>query len=237
MSDKTYLRDSCGPRAVDSGHRSDKSRNDSRRQRDGDEKPKSKHSSSRRSSKSESSHRRKSSTGSCVTSNIPERPTFELDVIGQPQRNIIFGSTVETSVMVSLKVPSPDMVAQYRSLDTSRLMAVISLVADTRGGERMPIECGTLTGQKMFDTVHPVPVECAESLARSQPCRLTLGYFSFPSLLIRQPGTYRLRVTLIKMSSAGASSGGSSIAAADSDSIKVERRTTGSGNPRKHQRS
>lgn len=236
MSDKTYLRDSYGPRAVDSGHRSDKSRSDSRRQRDGDDKQRSKYSSSRRPSKSESSHRRKSSSGSCVTSNIPERPTFELDIIGQPQRNIIFGATVETSVMVSLKVPSPDMAAQYRSLDTSRLIAVISLVADTRSGERMPIECGNLTGQKMFDTVHPVPTEIAESLARSQPCRLALGYFSFPSLLIRQSGTFRLRVTLIKMSSAGASSGGSSITAVDSDSIKVERRTTGSSNPRKHQR-
>lgn len=138
--------------------------------------------------------------------------------------------------MVSLKCPSPDMVASYSNMDTSRLMAVVSLVADTRSGERMPLENGTLTGQKMFDSVHPIPESVADSLARSQPCRLALGYFSFPSLLIRQTGTYRLRITLIKMSGSSASSGGTSIATADSDSIKVERRPTGSANPRKHQR-
>ena len=114
-------------------------------------------------------------------------------------------------------------------------MGVVSLVAATRGGDRVAVECGTLTGQKMFDSVHDVPEEVAESLARSQPCRLALGYFTFPQLLIRQPGAYRLRVTLIKQSSAG----GSSVIAIDSESIKVERRATGgSGSTgRKHGRS
>ena len=30
---------------------------------------------------------------------------------------------------------------------------MVTLVADTRSGERVPVECGTLTGQKMFDSV------------------------------------------------------------------------------------
>ncbi|CAK4034868.1 Hypothetical predicted protein [Lecanosticta acicola] len=239
MSDstqKSYLRDGCGPRAVDAGHGREKGRGESRRQREGDDsgKQRSKHTSSRRPSKSDSSHRRRESSGSYATSNIPERPSFELDVIGQPQRSIVFGATVETSVMVSLKCPSPDAVAQYSNMDTSRLMAVVSLVADTRSGERMQLENGTLTGQKMFDSVHPIPESVADSLARSQACRLALGYVSFPSLLIRQPGTYRLRVTLIKMGSSSSSSGGASVACTDSESIKVERRASGSSNPRKH---
>ncbi|KAI5361842.1 Putative Velvet domain-containing protein [Septoria linicola] len=224
---KSYLRDGSGPRAVDSS----KSRSSSRRD---DDRQRSKHSSSRHPSDSKPSHRRESSQ-------IPrsEGPTFELDVIGQPSRSIVFGQTVETSVMVSLRCPSPEMVARYQDMDTSRLMGVVSLVADSRSGERVPVECGTLTGQKMFDSVHECPDDIAASLARSQPCRLALGYLTFPQLLIRQPGSYRLRVSLIKMGGAG-TSGGTTVLAADSESIKVERRSTGSstsGTVRKHGRS
>lgn len=80
-----------------------------------------------------------------------------------------------------------------------------------------------LTGQKMFDSVHAIPAECASPLARSHPCRLALGYFSFPGLLIRQAGCYRVRVTLIKMGASGAG-GGASVLAVDSEVIRVERR-------------
>ncbi|KAF2213789.1 hypothetical protein CERZMDRAFT_26896, partial [Cercospora zeae-maydis SCOH1-5] len=219
MSDsnqKSYLRDGSGPRAVDS-----KSRASSRRD---DDKQRSKHSSSRRPSDSKSSHRREAS--------LPPKsdsPSFELDVIGQPCRAIVFGQTVETSVMVSLQCPSPEVAARYQGMDTSRLMGVVSLVAESRSGACVPVECGTLTGQKMFDSVHECSSDIAESLARSQPSRLALGYLTFPQLLIRQPGSYRLRVTLIKMGGS-ASSGGSTVLATDSESIRVERRSTGSSN-------
>lgn len=233
MSDsnqKSYLRDGYGPRAVEGSR--DKGRTSNKRD---DDKQRSKHSSSRRPSEPRSSHRRKSSSASSS-----ERPSFELDVVGQPSRAIIFGQTVDASVMVSLRCPTPEMVASCRSIDTTRLMGVVSLVADSRSGERVPAECGTLSGQKMFDSLHEVPEEIAESLARSQPCRLALGYFSFPALLIRQPGAYRLRITLIKMGGSGSTAGGgSSILAIDSDTIRVERRATGgnSGSTRKHGRS
>lgn len=240
MSDstqKTYLRDSHGPRVVDAG----KGRSSSRRQAEESDKQRSKHSSSRKSSKPESSHNRKSlSTPASAShsSSQQERPSFELDIIGQPQRSIIFGTTVEASVMVSLKMLSADMAASYRNLDTSRLLAVVSLVSDTSIGERTAIECGTLTGQKMFDSVHPIPEECVPSLARSQPSRLALGYFSFPGLLIRQPGSYRLRISLIKMgSSESSNSGGSTISTVDSEAIRVERRASGISSHRKHQRT
>lgn len=226
MSDsthKTHVRDSRGPRAVGRGERREGGEGDGKHRS-------SKHSS--KSSKSESSRSRRESSSSHSRPNVSEKPTFEMDVIGQPQRNVIFGTTVETSVMVSLRVPSPDLIAHYKSLDTNKLMGVVSLVADTRSGERMAIECGTLTGQKMFDSCHQILPEYAETLARNQPCRLALGYFTFPSLLIRQPGTYRLRITLMKMCSSG---GSANMLSVDSESIKVERRATGAGS--KHQRS
>ncbi|EME45074.1 hypothetical protein DOTSEDRAFT_129021 [Dothistroma septosporum NZE10] len=227
MSDsthKTHARDSRGPRAV--------GRSERRECAEGDSKHRSSKHSSSRSSKPESSGGRRESSSSHSHPSVSEKPTFEMDVIGQPQRNVIFGTTVETSVMVSLRVPSPDLIAHYKSLDINKLMGVVSLVADSRNGERVAIECGTLTGQKMFDSCHPIPEEYAGTLARNQPCRLSLGYFTFPSLLIRQPGTYRLRITLMKMSSSG---GSANMLSVDSDTTKVERRATGAGS--KHQRS
>lgn len=90
-----------------------------------------------------------------------------------------------------------------------------------------------MTGQKMFDSVHSVPDDCAERLANNHPCRLVLGYFSFPGMLIRQSGAYRIRTTLLKMSSSGAG-GGSTVMSVDSEPIKVERRSIAT--PRRHQR-
>ncbi|KAI7704744.1 hypothetical protein KC353_g13290, partial [Hortaea werneckii] len=95
-------------------------------------------------------------------------------------------------------------------------------------------EAGIMTGQKMFDSVHSIPDECAERLASNQPCRLVLGYFSFPGLLIRQSGTYRIRTTLIKTSEAS-QGGGSSIVAVDSEPVKIERRSIAA--PRRQQRA
>lgn len=228
MSSRSYLRDSHGPRAVDVGPGRDKVKSSSRRHRDADDagKNRSKREGSHRSSKKDSTHRRKPSDP-LTTETLLGRPTFELAVIHQPPRGIALGMPVETSVMISLVLPSPDMTVSADSVDTSRLFAVASLVADSRSGERIPLEAGILTGQKMFDSVHSMPRESAARLSNNQPCRLVLGYFSFPDLLVRQSGTYRLRTTLVKTGDTP-DSGASSILAVDSEAIKVERPATSS---------
>jgi hypothetical protein len=132
--------------------------------------------------------------------------------------------------MISLEMPSPDRAVSASRYDTSGLFAVTSLVADTRSGELLSLEPGLLCGQKSLDSVHPMPEHCTSSLARNYPCRVVLGYFSFPGLVIRQAGTYRIRTTLVKMGEAGATS----LAAVDSDPIKVDGR--GSNSQRRHQR-
>ncbi|KAK3117878.1 hypothetical protein LTR53_000291 [Teratosphaeriaceae sp. CCFEE 6253] len=230
---RSYLRDCSGPRAVDTGAARDKARSGSKRGRDGDDRTpqRPKRDSTRRSPKS---HRQKHSS-SQASETQSERPCFELDVIGQPPVGVALGMPVETSVMISLRLPSADQAMAPGSVDTSRLFAVASLVADNRsGGEREPLEAGTMTGQKMFDSVHSIPDEFAERLARNEPCRRVLGYFSFPGMLIRQSGAYRIRTTLVQMSTSG-EGGGSSILAVDSEPVKVERRA-GIATPRRHQR-
>lgn len=72
--------------------------------------------------------------------------------------------------------------------DRGRLMAVATLVANDGDGSSTPVDAGVLTGPQLADTVHPTPSTG------------TLGYVSFPDLIIRSPGTFRIRVTLLRMS-------------------------------------
>lgn len=208
---RSYLRDGHGPRAVD--NQDNKSRNSSNR---------------RHRTKKDSHPHRKPSVSSSASP--PIQPRFELDIIGQPAPGIILGTPIDMTVMISVRPASScngssggSSGSSGSSIDTTRLIAAVTLVGNTmcagdNGG--MPLEPGILTGQQMFDSVHAVPEECMDALASSDPCRLTLGYFSFPSLLIRQPGTFALRTTLIGTMGLA---GGSSVLAVDSELIKVER--------------
>ena len=150
-SQRTYLHDNQGPRVVDAGqlrgaprrHQKDSGADDR------DVKRSRRTSSHKSPSKSESGHRRKSSNSqSNMKSSV--RPKWELDVIGQPHRVVPLGMEVETSVMASLRFPTADLAIDGSNVDITRLFAVASLVKDTRSGERVPVESGMLTGQKLF---------------------------------------------------------------------------------------
>ena len=223
FNQRSYLKDETGPRVVDAGSRRSKSRSVSRRRRESDDHDRrpTKRNDSHRSSKSESGRRK---VASPQRSNIPaEPPSLELDVIGQPAQGIQLGMPVETSVMISLRLPASDRLVSTNIIDTSRLFALTSLVDDARSEERTPLDPGSLAGQKMSDSIHPIPEQCAATLALDDPCKKALGYFSFPGLVIRQAGTYRIRTTLVKMDGAP-DSGASSLLAVDSEPIRVERR-------------
>jgi hypothetical protein len=225
-SQRTYLHDNHGPRVVDAGQlRGAPRRPQKDTAADDREAKRTRRTSGHKSpSKSESGHRRKSSNSqSSMKSSV--RPKWELDVIGQPHKVVPLGMEVETSVMASLRFPTADQAIDGGNVDITRLLAVASLVADTRGGERVPVESGMLTGQKLFDSVHEIPEEHVETMARTQPCRIALGYFTFPGLLIRQAGSFRLRITLLQMPVSGSSqAGATTILSVDSEPIKVERR-------------
>ncbi|KAF2716525.1 hypothetical protein K431DRAFT_289307 [Polychaeton citri CBS 116435] len=209
------IRDGRGPRVIEGTYSRERNRHISSNQIP-------RKASAARASKTEHSHRRRGSYQAPLE-------LFDLDVIEQPLRHVVLGSTIDISVLISLRTSERGLSAH--GLDTSRLLAVTSLVSDNRQGDRVPLEAGTMTGQKMFDSVHPIPEHCSEGMDRNQPCRTALGYSSFPGLLVRQPGIYRVRTTLISMSAS--SPGGTSVAMVDSDVIKVERRP---GNTRRSQR-
>jgi hypothetical protein len=224
-SQRTYLHDNHGPRVVDAGQlRGAPRRHPKDSAVDERETKRSRTTSSHKSTpKSESEQRRRSSKPQPSSMKPSVRPKWELDVIGQPRKVVPLG--VEMSVMASLRFPSADLAIDASNVDITRLLAVASLVSDTRSGERVPLESGLLTGQKLFDSVHEIPEQHVEAMARSQPCRVALGYFTFPGLLIRQAGSYRLRTTLIQMSGSGSSQqDATTLLSVDSEPIKVERR-------------
>ncbi|KAK6439379.1 hypothetical protein LTR95_004409 [Oleoguttula sp. CCFEE 5521] len=226
-SRRSYLRDNHGPHAVDERETRTSSRRHHKESPADEREPKrSKRSPiAKSSSKSDTSHRRKSS-GPQASTKPSVRPSFELDIIGQPCKTTPLGADVEASIMVSLLFPSADKSISAANIDVSRLLAVSSLITETRSGERVPVEAGVMTGQKLFDSVHPLPEQYAASLERSQPCRLSLGYCTFSGLLIRQSGIYRIRTALIQMPGEGSAAPGAvTLLTIDSDLIKVERRS------------
>lgn len=218
---KPSLSEESAPYAIESDQGRQKRRSSSKRPREGNEREhqRSKQSSSRRSQKPDSNHRQKS-FGLLPSSKVSERPRYELEITLQPPRSIVFGTPVETSALVSMRVPSAEMASAYRNYNTANLMAIVSLVADTRNGETTPLQHGSLTSQtKLCGSAEPVTEEFAESVSRHHPCQIALGYFSFPELDIRQTGTYRIRTTLCSATADTSSI----IAIADSEVIKVER--------------
>ena len=224
QSHRSHLRDDSGPQAVEASGDRDKPRGNVRRQRDRNDraKPRSRKSNMTRSPKSpsrresarnEGAHRRRSSHSSSANLDY-EIPALELEVVTQPLPVVPLGLTVDQTIVVSFRGSSSS-----RDIDTSNLFTVTSLVADTRGGERVALEAGYLAGQKTLDSIHALPQQYVERSAREEPSRLSVGYSSFANLLIRQHGLYRIRTTLMKMGAAGATT----LHAVDSNPITVER--------------
>jgi len=232
---KTTLRDDRGPRAVDSGSNGNYRRGSGRRQKDSDgrEKHHSRRGDSHRPSKKDGHRRRLSSASNSQTSsNHIERPTLELTVVKQPSRGIQLGMPVDTSVVLSVRRPLSDRSVNVNSIDIPRLFGITSLVAETSSGERSPMEAGSVTGQKTYDSVHSLPEDSATTFSRLHPDLAALGYFSFPGLVIRQAGTYRIRTTLAKVDEDGAAS----LLAVDSEPVKVERRGSVTSSQRRQHR-
>lgn len=91
------------------------------------------------------------------------------------------------------------------------------------------MEAGSLTGQKTYDSVHAMPADSVRTFERLNPNLVVLGYFSFPGLLIRQAGIFRIRTTLARMEVEGAVS----LVVEDSEPVKVERRGSVSSSQRR----
>lgn len=223
---RTTVRNGSGPRAVDGSNPSRRNRGGGRRHSKGEDndkhRPKRKDSYSSQAIKD--GHRQKATS----TANAPvaparvEQPTLELTVVRQPAHGIQLGVPVHTAVVVSLRTPPSAQGIRPDRVDTSRFFGLTSLMSDRGDGERVPLEAGSLTGQKTYDSVQDMRADSIRTFERLNPNLVVLGYFSFSGLIIRQAGTFRIRTTLARMGAEGASS----LVVVDSEPVKVERRTT-----------
>lgn len=236
-SPRTALRDSTGPRAVDSGNTPSRHYR-SRRHSKGDDGNGDKHRPKRKDShqscstpsqfKEGNSHRRKASSTSVhpnsplTTSQTEAPPTLELSVVSQPTRGIALGVPVTTSVVLSLRSSSPNP-PSASAVDTSTLFALPTLLTDA--SQPLDPQLLTSTSGKPYASLQLLPVEVARSFERIHTNSKALGYFSFSGLVIRQSGSFRIRTSLARMSSEGATV----VCTTESECVKVERRGGMSG--------
>ena len=161
-------------------------------------------------------------TGYCLSDS---HLTYTMDVATQPPKHIRPGIALPDSLVVWLR----SITSNGRVTDMSevgRLFAVATLTSGNNWSSGAPIGTGVLSGQKLVDSVHPVPRESTIRDIDSSRGR-AIGYFSFPNLIIRQKGVYRIRVTLIRVGAivgdCGAPlQGGLNIQTADTSLILVD---------------
>lgn len=240
-SPRTTIRDSNGPRAVDSGNtpsRHHRSRRHSKGDGGNGDKHRPKWKDSQQASCSPPSrregqhgHRRKVSSPTSTTANpaasalrTESSPTLELTIIGQPAQGIALGLPITTSVVLSLRSSSSSSATlpSASQIDTSTLFALPTLLTETN--QPLDPQLLTSTSGKPFASLLPLPSDAARTFERIHPGLNVLGYFSFSGLVIRQAGSFRIRTTLARMGSEGAVM----VCATESEGVRVDRRASAS---------
>ncbi|TKX20681.1 hypothetical protein C1H76_7067 [Elsinoe australis] len=153
--------------------------------RNGDDSP-SKKSSSRSKSHSHRHHSESSSSSSSSK--------YGMAVMGQPPNLIPVGYTFQPSILITKRQSS----SREHSSDSSRsgsFVAVVSLISSSSGA---PLPNGVLRGQRLFSSVHDLPRDYRDRLP-SDLKSTALGYVSFPNLAVTHPGSYQVKVALLRM--------------------------------------
>lgn len=165
------------------------------------------------SGRSDSLRRRSRGTNACGTWVAGEsQQPYAMDVIIQPPTNAQPGMALDPAVTVRLRSLRSYGASDSEISDINSLVAVATL---TTAGTSEPVNPQILLGRR-FDSVHPFPEDDGPE------GRQVLGYVSFPDLAISAEGTFRIRVTLVKMGYSFGQ-GGSHVQAIDSQPITIMR--------------
>lgn len=155
-----------------------------------------------------------------------EQPRFTLEIVSTPAQPIVLGTPIDISAVVSFISSKSDA----ETVDPSPLLAVASLISENAKGERIQLDPQSLSGPKVIDNIHPLSASDVQAMMRSEVLanRSVLGYVSFPGLVIRQVGAYRIRITLLKMGDEVGNLAARSLLGIDSEVVRVERGKIGS---------
>jgi|TARA_R110002003_G_scaffold104_25_gene8400 hypothetical protein len=150
-----------------------------------------------------------------------------MDIVVQPPRSARVGQALSGSIVVRLRTTNAD--PEDALADSANLVAVATLVPGNSTAPADPSILNALLVGRRFDSIHPFADDEADGSIASMELADPngVGYMRFPDLVIRQAGTYRIRITLIRIrnsaseppvSSAG---NGASVQVVDSNLIVV----------------
>jgi hypothetical protein len=125
---------------------------------------------------------------------------FGLDFVLRPPHEVRAGSPISPAVTLQVRTVrhGPSVLVSDRSLH--HYFAVVSLLQLYDDGDIDHASPGILAGVQLADSIH-APDHA--TFTHNSPD--IIGYASFPNLIIRSPGTFRLRTSLMKVSSSGGS--------------------------------
>ncbi|TID27041.1 hypothetical protein E2P81_ATG01497 [Venturia nashicola] len=121
---------------------------------------------------------------------------FGLDFVVRPPTEVRVGSSISPAVTLQVRTVRRGSSAAGASQNLHHYFVVVSLLQLYEDGDVDHASPGILAGKQLADTIH-APDHANFTLNSPD----ILGYVSFPNLVIRSPGTYRLRISLMKIGS------------------------------------
>jgi hypothetical protein len=149
-----------------------------------------------------------------------------MDVILQPPATARAGSRLGGTIVVRLRTTNSN--PDDAMADSHNLFAVAMLVPGSNSSALSdPTVLDTFLAGRRYDSVRPFSDDEADGTIASMEMDdpRGVGYMLFPELIIRQPGTYRIRIALWRAADPpSASAGGRAcLQVVDSNPITVQR--------------
>ncbi|MCJ1377596.1 hypothetical protein MMC17_000691 [Xylographa soralifera] len=130
--------------------------------------------------------------GNLLRTNNP----YIMKIVIEPPHQARPGEVLTPPLVMSLENESDPNSPEQEPVDPTLLWAVVSVVSEDDMTPLAPPRTDLLIGT-IADSVHPLTPPDHEG---------QIGFVAFPDLVIREPGRYRLRISLIKMNAIGGAS-------------------------------
>jgi hypothetical protein len=148
---------------------------------------------------------------------------YAIDFIVQPPRTARVGHTLPGSIIVRLRTTNTD--PDDAIADSPNMVALATLVPGPNStASSDPAVLNTLLAGRRVDSIHPFADDEADGSIASMDMAGSqgVGYMRFPDLVICQAGTYRIRITLLRIHTSDPSGGGTAVQVIDSNPIVVQ---------------
>ena len=153
-----------------------------------------------------------------------------MDIIVQPPSNARAGYSINGTIIVRLRTTNPNPNAATE--DALNLAAIASLVPGPGSTVSTdPTVLNTLLSGRRVDNIHTLADDEADGSIASMELSdssQAVGYMRFSGLTIRQAGTYRIRITLLRMRNSSSDppvasvTGAAAVQVVDSNPIVVQ---------------